>query len=336
MIGTRAIMGVLERIGLIVTTSFILPSIAFADERPITIAVDYHPGEGCLEEEQFTPQLQARMPRVQRVEGDGATLSFRIYFVESGGGLIGHFEMRGSDGTLTQRTIPPASCSESVTAMALIAAVLVDPNTAALAPASKPPVIAPSQTKKNGSQRVSEAVSRLEYQAGVGGIWEGAVVPGVAFGLSVEVGATLNTHQMFSPSLFGALLRTFPVHVDSTARGTARFEWTAFRLMASPLKWPVRGVVALRPAVFFDFGKLEASGERTENTKSTEITWSAMGALLRLDMTPMQRLSIVLDGGMVIPLRHDRFYFAPNDGSASVFTVPRADLTARLGVAAHF
>src|SRR5512133_515838 len=186
MNGSRAILCLLERIVLIVMTSCVLPTLAYADEQPITIAVDYRPGEGCLEEEQFTPQLQARLPRVRRVERAGAQLSFRIYFVESGAGLIGHFEMRGADGTLTRRTIPPASCSESVTAMALIAAVLVDPDTGTPVPTSEPPVIAPSQPQNKGSQPVAEGVARLDYQAGVGGILEGAVVPGVAFGLSVE------------------------------------------------------------------------------------------------------------------------------------------------------
>lgn len=336
MTRSRAIGRLLKLPRLLVVTTLAAPRPACAEqEQIIPIAVEYRPAKACPEAEQFTRQLQARQPRVRQVTSAEAKILFRIHFTGTGDGMLGHFEMRGSDGSLTERDIPQADCAEIVTAMALIAAVLVEPSVAASSRVPATPVIAPPQTRQ-GSLATGRDLHRIGYRAGVGGILEGAVVPALAAGLSIEVGVRWETHRLFSPSLSGALLRAFATHVDSSSRGTARFEWTAFRLIAAPLRWPVEGPVALRPAAFFDVGSFEASGEQTKNAGTTSITWSDLGVLMRLEMTPLERLSLLLDAGIVIPLRHDRFYFAPDDGKGVVFTIPRVDATARFGVATCF
>src|SRR6185436_14410986 len=64
----------------------------------------------------------------------------------SDGETTEHLALRGADGTDTERKVSGDTCSEVVSALALIAAIAVDPEPAANpkpAPAPQPPPIAP-------------------------------------------------------------------------------------------------------------------------------------------------------------------------------------------------
>ena len=60
--------------------------------------------------------------------------------------------------------------------------------------------------------------------------------------------------------------------------------------------------------------------------------WWAIGSFARLEAQIVSRLAGVLDGGFLIPLRHDRFYFDPDGAESTAFQVPTAGAFARLGI----
>lgn len=337
MVRIRALCRGLFCFGPCVVALAAAPRSARAEQAPLPFRVEYQPGDGCAPEEQFSQQLLARTRRVRRAQPGEAALLFRIVFSGSRDALIGHFTVIELDGSETGRDIPSAPCSEMVAGMALIAAVLVDPNAIAPAPAlapvtPAPPFTTPPQTAKKAEVSASKSAYDWVFTAGAGALLEGAATPSPLLGMSVEVGAKLETQQLLNPWFALAFMQT-PKDREKTSQGTAVFDWWALRLTASPSRWPSNGPIALRPAMLFDVGRLNVSGENAVQPDSTKVTWLAFGALLRLEVSPVRALALALDGGLVVPLQHDSFYFVPEP---AFFTIPRLGVTARFGLAAQF
>lgn len=340
MVSPRRIRRMLRFFGICIPAWTLSPSLGHAEESVIPFVVEYHPQPGCAVREQFSEQLLARTPRLRRAQPGESALRFRVEFTSNGGALAGRLTLREMDGTETTRFVPQASCEELVSAMALIAAVLVGatpddthtPRSAAVVPK---PTAAPSGSPAPLDQ---SPPNRLRWTAfgGVGADLEGGVAPRVAGGISVEIGAQLHWGQFISPYVALALLRTSPVAIDDAPRGTALFEWGAVRALMTPFRWPASGPVTLRPLLAFEVGRLTGSGQHTERPASTTIPWYAAGFVMRLQASPVAHLGLVLDGGLVVPLRHDRFYFAPESVSGTVYQIPALAGIARFGVAALF
>lgn len=307
----------------------VAPGTVQAGEPQLPFTVEYRPTEGCATAEQFSDQLLARTPRVRRATSGEAALRFRIRFTGSGASLVGQFSVQELDGSETTRFIPNASCSDAVAAMALIATVLIDPS-AAVSAAAAAPVTAPSKTKKEPLGPIVGSSPRWQLGAGIGGLMEWTVAPGVAPGLSCEVGAQLQSQRRFSPRASIALAHTLTQTVESE-RGRAQFEWSALRVTLSPLRLPAKGPFAVRPGVLLDVGRLKGSGARAVLPNSENATWLALGLVARVEASPIRNLAFLLDGGLIAPFRHDSFYFAPEGDEGKVFTVPKVGALARFG-----
>ncbi len=353
MVRIRALCRGLFRFGPCMVALVVAPRSARAEQSPLPFRVEYQPGDGCAPEEQFSEQLLARTRRVQRAQPGEAALRYRIVFSGSRDALIGHFTVIELDGSETGRDIPSAPCSEMVAGMALIAAVLVDPNAIAPAPVTPapvtpapvtpapvtpapvtpaPPLITPPKTENRSAESASKSGQNWVFAAGAGALLADAVAPSPQLGISVEVGAKLETQQPLNPWFALAFMQTLKDR-EKTLQGTAVFDWWALRLTASPTRWPSNGPIALRPAMLLDVGRLNVSGENAFQPDSTKVTWLALGALLRLEISPVRALALAFDGGLVVPMQHDSFYFVPEP---ALFTIPRLGFTARFGLAAQF
>ena len=330
--------------------------VAAADETAkIAFRVEYSDGSTCSNAASFAEQLLRRTERLRPADGNERSLAFRISIAPNGATLIGRLSVRELDGSETTREVPGATCEEVTTAMALIAAVLVDPNastesgaepitepstpppllpeTAAappLAPSPKPDPAPPRPAAKPKSEP-----SRLTFGGGAMFALEGAIGPEPTPALSLELEAALERNELTSPLLVIAFEYAFPTRAE-TPNGVARLQWMAGRLTGCPLRFPASGRFALRPCVLVEYGNLEASGEETERRASTSMPWSALGGTLRGEYTVFGAFLVVLEGGFVAPLQRDTFYFDPPSPENVAFKVPSVGATARLGIAARF
>jgi hypothetical protein len=102
--------------------------------------VESLPGATCPSGDPFATQLLRRTDRIREAEGDERAVVFRLEVTPGKDHTSGRLTVRELDGNQTEREVAGASCQEVVSAMVLIAAILVDPNASLepLAPPSPP------------------------------------------------------------------------------------------------------------------------------------------------------------------------------------------------------
>jgi hypothetical protein len=350
----RALRGI-ARAALCARCLVLVVEPALAREETLPFRVEFVSAEACTQTDGFSHQLLRRTERVRRANPEDDALVFRIEVERDGNGFTGRLAVRELDGSQTYRSVSGASCDEVVSAMALIAAVLVDPNAssealsdsssesdaalhestaapaaaATLEPAPRAEPVPPSPARE--PRKTHESSTRVAYGGGVAIAFEGAAAPAGTPALALELEAALERDSPVSPLLVLSLERAFPKR-STTPNGVARFQWTAFRASGCPLRVSAGSAWVVRPCAFFEFGELAASGEHTERRSTTEAPWLALGGILRIEFSPAPPLFLVLDGGLAAPLRHDTFYFDPPSPRNTAFTVPVVGATARLGI----
>jgi len=266
-------------------------------------------------------------------------LQFQIDFSGSGDQLLGRLQLRELDGSLTTRLLPGTRCDDLVAAMALIAAVLIDPEalTSEVPPRVREPtlpVLERPLSRPTVAKSKPSDPSAWGLELGSGGVLETVVAPRPVPGVAFEASAQRKLGPI-TPALGLALEYTLPSRT-TVGNNTARFDWAAARVLASPSSWPVAGWGAFRPWLLFDLGRLEGSGENTSNRATVRVPWLALGALGRFELRPVQALLVFMDAGVIVPLRRDRFYFDPEDPGRPSISLPGIGLVGRLGVAVHF
>jgi hypothetical protein len=166
---------------------------------------------------------------------------------------------------------------------------------------------------------------------GAGGVLEGAVAPDLVAGAFAELGLGVDVGGALSPLLLLSVNRGLTETV-STRAGDAELTWTSVRLGLCPVRWPPDGPMTLRACASFDGGVLQGSGADTTDAGNAEPPWFAAGSFARLEARFASRVAVVLDGGVVFPLRHDRFYFDPDLPETTAFEVPSSGVFGRLGI----
>jgi len=275
----------------------------------------------CPASREFATQLGARTPRARPAVGSEPALRFVVEVAAKSPPWVGRLTVQDLGGATTVREVPGASCQEVVSAMALIAAILVDPD--ASTEPWRPPPPAPAAP-------AARPTSPWWFGMGAGLGVESTPTPVPA--AAVSVAAVLAQDRT---AWFGLGLVHVPGVTVSRASGDGVFRWTAARASACALRWPGSGPVAARPCALLEAGALHAAGQRTVDRQQVDVPWLAGGLGLQLVATPVAPLALVLEGGVVIPWRRDRFYFDPDGNDNVAFRVPAVGLSARLGLVVH-
>ncbi len=305
----------------------------------------------CPAADQFARQLRARTPLVRPAFPDEPALDLQIEISASGPGLVGRLTLREPSRATTVREVPGASCSEIVNALALIAAVLIDPGASSELgdgsaedpppPAAQPPPRPipaepapvrplerrPAASRRDGAAAAAPASERWWMGVGFGAGVESAPTPVPAAALSADAVASVRSWLWVGAAVLHAQGVTL-----WTPAGSGSISWTAARLQGCPLRWPASGRLALRPCALFEAGQLGATGERTVDRQTVRVPWWSTGAGVVLTASLVERLSLVGHGGAVLPWRRERFYFAPDSAENTAFRVPVVGAHGRLGL----
>jgi hypothetical protein len=159
-------------------------------------------------------------------------------------------------------------------------------------------------------------------------ITESAIGPEAFAGEEVGVDLLADLTGLWAPTI-----RLSALHAQSPTShspfGDAEFRFMALRLRFCPTRWPTRTPFGARVCVNGDWGELRARGLNTYNHQTHRVVWWAAGPSLRLDWMPWRWAGIELEGGLVLPSRHDRFVFQP--GAYQVHRVPDVGTNVGLG-----
>lgn len=328
---------------LLVCAGFTRAEVARAQSAGQAFRLEYWAQGRCPDAVEFARQVQTRAPRLRPAVSDEPALGFYAELVEENGSALGRLTARSPDGREVTREVRGPTCDDVSTALALIAAMAVDP-TQSGAPAPRPSA-RPRATRGRAAEEDAELLAletppglrpqRWTFGLGGGLGFDSAIAPSPGYGLSIAFEAEGRQGSVLRPLFALSANRAAAPNTETRAGNSASFTWLAFRLAACPLRWPEDTPLFIRPCAFFDAGLLGANVSQGSNKQDRSKTWLALGGFGRVEaLVAEEVLSFQLDGGITVPL--ERNSFDAGADSPSAFRVPRSGLLGRIGLSYRF
>jgi hypothetical protein len=289
--------------------------------------LEYVAGAGCPDEAAFRAQLGSRL---SAPIDTWSTQSVRVEAAAYSNGARGSLVVVDRSGTAARRVVDGATCDEVVSALALMAVVLLEGSAERVPPPpSGAPEARPNPAPRRYEREPARTGSTVRWAAGLHGVIAGGVAPSLAPGLRGfgEVGAPVA--EPFIPSLRLSFAWTTDTHAQS-AVGDTRFSFLSGRAEACPLRFGTK--LALVVCSSFDVGRV-AGDTRPAGTGLQERLWLAPGVVLRLAWAATPFLDLELEGGATFPLFRYRFFVTPD---STVHQVPSVTGSGGLGLALRF
>jgi hypothetical protein len=307
------------------------PAPAAADDvaEPIRVAFRARPAEACPDEAAFTGEIVARTAKARLARpGEGAR-TFTVAVEAEGKRARGTLSIEDPHGESAAREISGDTCAEVVSALALIAALAIDPK-ASTAPKPPPPPKprerlpppppfaplpwwGPIAMPLPAHPRPGEG-SRWRWSWGFQAGAASALAPPIVPVLGVDIEALLLRDSLVSPAI-RLSMRVADSGFLRDGTDAARFRWTAGRLEGCPVRLPLVTSLTLTPCAWMDAGVLQADGIGNAFSLAHTRPWAAPGLTGRLqwDLAFVQPAPILVDveGGVTFPLVRDTFGFFP-------------------------
>ncbi len=272
---------------------------------PQPFHVTYEAPAGCSSRAAFVAELSARTPRARLAAADETAATFDVTLSDRVTDVLGRLTLREIDGRETPRAVAGATCEEVVSALALIAAVLVDPE--ALSRSEPDHAQRPAPEPRRPARR-----AHFRFGGGAGAALDSGIAPELALSAFFELDAEHQSATGARGISFGiAAQRTRSDTVD-TGAGRADFTYTGARGWFCPLSLPSTGLVSFTPCAALGVGTLRGVGSATLDQQTVTRPWLSLGPLARLELRPTRFLSFTLDGEAVVALSHPTFYFRPD------------------------
>jgi hypothetical protein len=305
------------KVALLGATAHTSPRAESAELEPVHVR--YSAPAGCSSREAFVRELARRTSRVRVEETQSAGATFVVELADRTNGVVGQLRWLEPEGGETARAVSGTTCEEVVSALALIAAVLVDPESLTRSPTSPAPTVVSPRERETWSFRPS---------FGAGARVSTATGPGWSLGPNLELGLESERNGRRGPALRLSFER-LASPTESTRAGDADFTTTLGRLSLCPLRFPSSGALFAAPCAGFELGQLHAEGTRTSGPDDASLLWLAADPFVSVAYRPLRILSLELEAGAVFPLVRGRFIFAP---TLPVFSIPIAGFSARAGL----
>jgi hypothetical protein len=281
----------------------------------------YEAAPSCPSEREFVAAVLARTQKVALVDASQAERIFALKInslrdTRRGAGVSAGFSgllaiHRGED--TTTREVKGATCAAVSSALALVTALAIDPDSLRLAPAPAaappPPAAAPLPVPEH-------LESGVAWQWRVGGRFELGqfVAPRVPLGVGafLELGRADDRH-----SILGLWALRIGPHYAATgsidrAAGPAHFNWAALRLEGCVLRLRLAPPASLDACAAFDVGGLRGSGEVSQ-AKNPTTPWFSVAPVLRLPCFLSGGWFLEAEVALILPLRRETFVFEPRD-----------------------
>lgn len=328
--------------GAFIASLLLSPTVrAAGEDRPFRLKYDA-PAE-CPGADHVSARIRASTAHARPAEGDEPRHDMSVVVSRAETGFVAAIAVRSPDGSETARTVPAPTCTEAVDAAALILAITIDPEAAALessrleaegkskpvpdaekpkpkepeaskpgAPSPRPPVSNPEVDRREPKT----SRDRLLVDAGVGF---------VALALSPGLSPDFSGGLAYEPALgkevprFGLSVHYARSLAVEAPQGTASFERLGGRFDACPLRAGSRDL-SLRPCLSFEAGRFLASGAGALTSQDHPVFWAAAGAFLSGELRASETWAARAELGALFPFRQDEFYFDP--GHYIVHTIP--------------
>jgi len=283
----------------------------------------------CGNAANFLAELQERTTRLRQADKGEHAITLIVETFRVAGGVRGELTMRRPDGDVTTREVPGLDCREVESAIALIAALMVDPLAGApeRAVVHGPPTAVAPTSESDRSMPASPAWSwRAEQRLTA----RTAVAPrltwGQAWGLMLTREASW-AHP--SVALFGHLAHA----TTSKPAGSAELEFAAAELVLCPVGLRPDASWDLRACGAFQLGRLRGIGFQTADPATKAIVWSSASLELQGRYQLLGPLWLGWQGAVSAPFSRENFYLDP---SQVLHRVPAWGLSFGVGLGLRF
>ena len=285
--------------------------------------IDYRPAPSCPGIEHFAEQLSARTRRLLPAKPGAAALTFVVEITETAGAVEGRLLLVEAGGNSTERAVPGSNCVEVLDAMALIAAVTVDPG-ASLGPLPEaepkpPPVVAEPAAPPAPTTPPPSRTYPSGWGVGTALSVESNLAPDPLPALGVYAELWGERRGPWAPYARAGLHRAQSGTIDPPAdaaeglrSGHSQLTWLSGRLLACPVAFSVERIVG-RPCGSFDLGVLRGRGYFADGEgPATQTTvWMAAGVAVEVELLVSERLLVGVDAGLATTLRRGQFFLSP-------------------------
>jgi hypothetical protein len=327
----------------------VVPAAARAEPEAVARGGDYQAPAGCPPADAFFSGVHARTPRARRAaEGAGAR-TFVVTLGARDGEISGTLVIRSTDDAESERVVSGDTCEEVVSALALIAALAIDPHASAAPvpveaaapppPPSSPPAPAPaSEVPAREAPRPSPTSGPLggwRLATSVDASIAGGVTPRSAFGVPVMIhvlGARGTGGRALAPTFHLGFERASTGTGDVQGGASARFTWTVGIVEGCPHRFQ-SGPISFEPCLRFEAGALRGEGANIAPAREDTRAWLALGAALRAEWSVLGPLFVEAEAGARAPFFRTTYFFEPD---TTIYRPPAVGALAGAGVGARF
>lgn len=346
-------------LGAVAASAVASPAAAQDEEEPIQLA--YSASAACPDEAAFVARVQARTGRARFGSPGAGAREFDVALV-NGPPSSGALTVRGPDGRAGTRRVLADTCAGAADALALIVALVIDPQAIQdrepPARPSPPPTPPSTDAKTGGTEAPSvapapeqpEAVAPLPpvvparvdrsgaapratgnvLFAGADLVVSQGVAPNALVAVAPYVGWRGRFLNGLEPSARAAFVRAGSGAVD-VPPGTTVFTWTVVRVDACPVDRHGRAF-SLTACARLEAGALDVEGGVIDSARTAHRAWFAAGPLLRAEWAFLDPLFVEAEASALLRATDDHFFFLPD---IEVYRVPVVGFGGGVGIGAH-
>jgi len=290
----------------------------------------------CAAMDTFGRQLLMRTRLLRPAQGEEPALLFAVEITDAADGVHGRLTIREPDGRATERELTGEDCHDVVSALALVAAIQIDPNASTASLPLSPPGESPAPLASPAPHEYTRAPTARRrgwsISLGAGASLQTAVAPDPILGFLFQSGIYAPRTDVFDPALYLSLYVARTPTLQKEGFGNAQLVWAFARVAACPLRWPARTLAGLRPCLSLSGGALRGQGSNTLEAAVRTAPWLAAGGLVAWELR-LGRALLGAEGGFDVPLYTARFFFRPHE---TAFRVRRIGLVADIHLGVRF
>lgn len=303
--------------GLLVALAALCARPALADDAEIKYSLAVTAPVECASDERVAHEIGLRSRRVRhlRTTAPGAS-ALTVTLAASPAGFVGRLTIQGPDGSAAEREIEGATCPEVLRALALVAAVTLDPSATPpdASPLTAPPAPPPRRpAPPAASAAAPPAAPRPWLGAGPtlavdsGAFSAGALAPGGTL-------AVTGPRGLLRPAAWIAARR----EARSAGAGVGTADLTAWLVSLQIGALRLGGDLGVSPVLGLVLGRVSAEARGLPGARDASATYLAAELGLRADWLLGEHLRLDLGAGASTALRRDRFVTQRSDGTNDV------------------
>jgi hypothetical protein len=290
------------------------------EQAAIPVMLEYRAPPTCPSAEAFFEAVRSRTQRVRLArEGEGVR-TFVVEILSYEGRTFGSLLVTEGGEQTDSRDVEGADCAEVVEALALTAALSVDPDALLAAPAPAepepaPPPPAPPKPKPRKpppppplppAAPAPPPQPTAQLLLGLAALGAKVLDPYQLVGASAAVQL-----ESLAPAILAPAVRLGGLHARNDLASEpdqALATWSSLALDGCPVRFGSSRLVTLRPCVAVHAGVLYLRGLAVDYPSSATRFWYSVGVLGRADLALGRGLELELQTGLLLPLIERRFF----------------------------